>query len=264
MRRILVPNLSAILQCLKTKLIHDIKVSLWQPANAVGTKCHIFQKNECWISLQHLWKTISVQTSLYDHNLAVHTEVESPCNLCDRSFKSKKKLRYHITSTHAEKEAFNCDIKSDGVQCIYYSTTNSNLRAHKNRVHEKPINTNLAKHVCNLCDYKTTKKFNLDKHGESCQKSLELNSIDHTCDLGQKTFPSKKSLNRHSKLHNKSKSETPSSAASCVVCKKTFVNMWNMGKHKQKEHHGTPKQLSLEINTCIYYDSWYQHKNKST
>ena len=143
MRRILVPKLSAILQCLKTKLIHDIKVSLWQAANAVGTKCHIFQKNECWISLQHLWKTISVQTSLYDHNLAVHTEVESPCNLCDRSFKSKKKLRHHITSKHAEKEAFICDIKSDGVQCIYYSTTNSNLRAHKKRVHEIPISQNM-------------------------------------------------------------------------------------------------------------------------
>ena len=89
-------------------------------------------------------KQFSSETLLNDHNRDVHTTVESPCNLCDKSFRSKKKLRYHMTSTHAEKEAFQCDIKSDGIQCIYYSTTNSNLRAHKKRVHdEKPTNANL-------------------------------------------------------------------------------------------------------------------------
>ena len=124
----------------------------------------------------------------------------------DKSLRSKKKLRYHITSTHAEKEAFQCDIKSVGIQCTYNSTTNSNLRAHKKRVHEeKPANTKLAKHVCALCGYTTAKKFNLDKHGESCGKTLEPNSIDHSCKLCHKTFATKKSLNRHSKLHNSKK-----------------------------------------------------------
>ena len=136
-------------------------------------------------------KLFTVETSLKDHNRAVHTEVESPCSLCDKSFRSKKALRYHIKSTHAEKETFNCEIKSDGIQCIYYSVTNSNLRAHKKRVHEKPINTNLAKYVCGMCGYQATKKFNLDKHGESCGKLLELNSIDHSCNFCQK-FPTKK------------------------------------------------------------------------
>ena len=101
-------------------------------------------------------KQSSSETLFNDHNCDVHTQVESPCNLCDKSFRRKKKLRYHITSTHAEKEAFQCDIKSDGIQCIYYATTNSNLRAHKKRVHdEKPTNANLAKHVCGLCDFTT-------------------------------------------------------------------------------------------------------------
>ena len=95
-------------------------------------------------------KLFSVETNLNDHNCDVHTEVESPCNLCDKSFKSKKKLRYHTISTHVEKETFNCDIKSDGIQCINFSTTNSNLRAHKKRVHVKPIKANLPMHVCGL------------------------------------------------------------------------------------------------------------------
>ena len=57
MRRILVPYLSAIFPCLKTKFVHDITISLWQPAKLVATKRQTFQKNECWICLQHVWKT---------------------------------------------------------------------------------------------------------------------------------------------------------------------------------------------------------------
>ena len=118
-------------------------------------------------------------------------------------------------------------------------------------MHEKPINANLPIHVCGSCDYKTTNKFNLDKPSESCQKSLEPNSSDHPCDLCQKTFSSKKSLNRHSKLHNKSKSETPSSAASCMVCKKTFLNIWNVERHQKKEHGLTEKGNVVENSAGI-------------
>ena len=169
-------------------------------------------------------KQFSSETLLNDHNRDVHTQVESPCNLCDKSFRSKKKLRYHMTSTHAEKEAFQCDIKSDGIQCIYYSTTNSNLRAHKKRVHdEKPTNANLAKHVCDLCDFRTNTKFNLDRHSEKCK----ILDPSHSCNLCNKTFSTKKNLTRHTKLHNRSNNDKPISDVSCVVCKKTFVNTWN-------------------------------------
>ena len=169
-------------------------------------------------------KQFSSETLLNDHNRDVHTQVESPCNLCDKSFRSKKKLRYHITSTHAEKEAFQCDIKSDGIQCIYYATTNSNLRAHKKRVHdEKPTNANLAKHVCDLCDFRTNTKFNLDRHSEKCK----ILDPSHSCNLCNKTFSTKKNLTRHTKLHNRTNNDKPISDVSCVVCKKTFVNTWN-------------------------------------
>ena len=50
-------------------------------------------------------KQFSIETLLNDHNRDVHTQVEPPFNLCDKPFRSKKKLRYHIISTHAEKEA---------------------------------------------------------------------------------------------------------------------------------------------------------------
>ena len=196
-------------------------------------------------------KQFLVKNGLYDHNWAVHTEVESPCNVCDKTFRSKTKLAYHIKTTLAEKESFNCDIKSGEIQCIFYTTTKSNLRAHKKRVHEKTNDVIPPKLVCGLCGYRTNNKFNLDRHSDKCKKSLDQNPIDHSCNFCQKKFSSKKILTRHAKLHNRASNDKPSSEASCVVCKKTFVNTWNMERHTLKDHGLTEKGNVIENSAGI-------------
>ena len=45
--------------------------------------------------------------------------------------------------------------------------------------------------------------------------------------------------------------DTPISAASCVVCKKTFVNKWNMERHTQKDHGLTEKGNVIENSAGI-------------
>ena len=128
--------------------------------------------------------------------IVMSTHKLNPLAICVTSLSGAKiKLRYHITSSHAEKEAFQCDIKSVGIQCT------------------------ILRKTC-LCGYTTAKEFKLDKHGESCGKTLDPNSIDH-CKLCHKTFLTKKSLNRHSRLYNnKNKSDTESRSSLCVVSKK--------------------------------------------
>ena len=37
-------------------------------------------------------------------------------------------------------------------------------------------------------------------------------------------------------MHNRTNNVKPSSHVSCVVCKKTFVNTWNMERHTMKDH----------------------------
>ena len=59
-------------------------------------------------------KQFMAKNALYDHNWGVHTdlEVESLCNDCDKIFRNKTKLAYHIRVTHREKDSFYCDVKS--------------------------------------------------------------------------------------------------------------------------------------------------------
>ena len=116
MRKILASNFQAIFRFLKIKSDSNngpVCVS-WSP-NKQQNDTYFF-KMIGEIVFSFCDEQFSTDTLLNDRNHDVHTQVESPCNLCDKSFRSKKKLRYHITSTHAEKEAFQCDIKSVGIQ----------------------------------------------------------------------------------------------------------------------------------------------------
>ena len=47
------------------------------------------------------------------------------------------------------------------------------------------------------------------------------------------------------------KCDTPISAASCVVGKKTFVNKWNMERHTKKDHGLTEKGNVIENSAGI-------------
>ena len=138
-----------------------------------------------------------------------------------------------------------------GSKAFFFFTTNSNLRAHKKRVHEKTNDVIPPKLVCGLCGYRTNNKFNLDRHSDKCKKSLDQNPIDHSCNFCQKKFSSKKILTRHAKLHNRASNEKTSSEASCVVCKKTFVNTWNMERHTLKDHGLTEKGDVIENSVGI-------------
>ena len=179
-------------------------------------------------------KQFIAKRALYLHMRGVHTEVEVPCNDCDKIFKSKTKLEYHTRATHQEKNSFYCDVKVGDTRCIYYSATKSNLRAHKKRMHEKTL-PNPPELVCGSCDYRTNRKFNLDTHSEKCKIS-DRSPINHSCNLCNKTFSTKKHLTRHKKLHDRTNNAKPISDVSCVVCKKTFVNTWNLNRHTKKDH----------------------------
>ena len=101
-----------------------------------------------------------------------------------------------------------------------------------------------------LMSFFQNSKFNLDRHSEKCNRSLNQNSTDHNCNIRSKKFSSKKILTKHTKLHNRSKCDTPISASSCVVCKKTFVNTWNMERRHTKKDHGLTEKGNVIENSA--------------
>ena len=53
------------------------------------------------------------------------------------------------------------------------------------------------------------------------------------------------------KIHNKRKTETPNCVAFCLVCKKFFVNQWNLQRHQKKEHGVTENDNDAQNRTGI-------------
>ena len=113
---------------------------------------------------------------LSSHNWAVHNTFESPCIVCDKIFTNKKHLADHMSNTYAENQRFSCDFKTGESACSYYSTTKSNLRAHRKRVHEKTISVIPPKHACGLYGYRINSKVSLSSHNKKCNRFLNQNS----------------------------------------------------------------------------------------
>ena len=123
-------------------------------------------------------KQFVTKSGLIGSNWAVHNTVESPCTGCDKIFRNKKHLadQDHMSNTHAENERFSCDLKTGESACSYYSTTKSNLRAHRKRVHEKTINVIPPNHACGLYGYRINSKVSLSSHNKKCNRFLNQNS----------------------------------------------------------------------------------------
>ena len=49
------------------------------------------------------------QITLTQHNKDVQIEVDLPCSLCDKTFRTKRHLANHKYYTHTEKESLQCD-----------------------------------------------------------------------------------------------------------------------------------------------------------
>ena len=197
-------------------------------------------------------KQFKSQKTHTQHNRDVHIEEHIPCSLCDKTFRTKKHLANHKLSKHTEKESLQCDVKSDDTECSYNTTSVGNLKAHKKRVHENTVNAIqqlLFKFACSSCDFKTGKKYNLERHSVTCKKSMESLPSENSCKQCRKAFSSQKALKRHTKVHNKG--NVPNTTVSCIVCQKTFAKSWNLKRHQQDAHGLTEKGNTVQNSAGI-------------
>ena len=101
-------------------------------------------------------KIYKTENSLKRHILDTHLEKIIKCDECEKIFSTIRQLKHHKKSVHVLK-SFKCN------QCKFRSKTNWELKRHINCVHN---GGRAILHKCNLCDYQANSS-NLKAHKES-------------------------------------------------------------------------------------------------
>ncbi|XP_050076252.1 transcription factor grauzone-like [Anopheles maculipalpis] len=139
------------------------------------------------------------------------------CELCDRTFKSKRYQLQHVAEQHAdeqESKPFRCE------QCEKTFHTKRQRDAHR-IAHEVT--------VCKLCG-KTVNIRYLKKH---IAQIHDAPSLAFMCDLCGKNFSSSLVLDRHIKQHQ---GIDTIEIVQCARCGKKLRGKYNMQKHMQRMH----------------------------
>ncbi|XP_063852612.1 oocyte zinc finger protein XlCOF6.1-like isoform X1 [Scylla paramamosain] len=162
-------------------------------------------------------------------------EAKFECQLCDKTFKCNKGLRYH-TLTHNGVKNYECDL------CGKKFTTKSQLTIHI------LTHTGVRNHECKECGKKFTTRSHLTRHilihtgarnyeCEECEKKfitkcdLTRHTLTHSgvrnyeCEECGKRFPTIAVLNRHAFRH------TGLREFKCDVCGKCFKTKPDIAKH---------------------------------
>ncbi|XP_069588832.1 zinc finger protein 142 [Ranitomeya imitator] len=145
------------------------------------------------------------------------------CRYCDFSTTRRYRLEAH-ESLHTGVGRIPCG------SCSRTFGTNSKLRLHQRRVHEK-----MPTHFCKLCDYSGYSQNDVARHVASCHSGDAV----YPCSVCQASFSSEAALKQHSlrKHHEKASHE-------CSQCQFSCHSQATLRCHLQKQH------LQLECTVC--------------
>ncbi|XP_053328116.1 zinc finger protein 142 [Spea bombifrons] len=145
------------------------------------------------------------------------------CRYCDFSTTRRYRLDAH-ESLHTGVGRISCDA------CNRTFGTNSKLRLHQRRVHEKK-----PTHFCGLCDYSGYSQNDIARHVGSCHSGKPA----FPCPVCQASFSSEAALKQHSLRRHQEKA-----THACPRCPFTCHSPATLRCHLQKQH------LQLECGVC--------------
>ncbi|XP_025160444.1 zinc finger protein 2-like isoform X13 [Harpegnathos saltator] len=152
------------------------------------------------------------------------------CELCGDGFVSEQALGIHLETIHTEDVKRLEDEQLVCEHCGCSFSTMPELQEHQ-KVHMSPSETWYA---CDICDYKTTCRDNLDEHNRS-------HDFNYQCEVCGELFMNKRSSQEHQMSHAREK------PFQCDVCNATFRYHQGLRLHAklhqpdyvppQKKHH---------------------------
>ncbi|KAM8934043.1 zinc finger protein 142 [Pelodytes ibericus] len=145
------------------------------------------------------------------------------CQYCDFSTTRRYRLEAH-ESLHTGVGRISCST------CSRTFGTNSKLRLHQRRVHEKK-----PTHFCSLCDYSGYSQNDIARHMRSCHSG----ELAFACSICQASFSSEAALKQHSLRKHQEKA-----THECPQCPFTCHSKATLRCHLQRHH------LQLECSIC--------------
>ena len=199
-------SLKSHMESIHDKILHNCDQCEFKATRKENVTRHIrfVHEHSIRFNCDHCDKYYSVKSELKYHIRSAHERVKGlpglpkvKCPECERYF-FKKSLKSHIMAIH-EKVRYNCPIAN----CTFSSTTKSNLRSHKNGIHEGIKRCQILG-----CDYVSTNHKNFDLHKKSHnhdgKKTVEGTEFEYStffctqCDFHTTT---KSYLRSHVKTH---------------------------------------------------------------
>ena len=127
--------------------------------------------------------------------------------------------------------------------CSYSTTIKKNLRAHKERVHDK-----IKKFACDDCDYAVHAQSDLKKHIEGVHRHIRDR---HACVECGHVLSRKDSLRQHlATVHNHE-----GHLLKCGSCPYTTANKKNLRHHKERVHDKIKKYACEECDYAVHAKS---------
>lgn len=161
------------------------------------------------------WKEFDTKVLLKAHQKAAHGGCSYGCDVCGKMFSSKRYIKVHILTKHAEVKAFLCHSCGEGFP------VQSSLKAHVLRKHVK------RGYDCPSCDKKFVTATSLKDHIGARHTHERL----YKCEVQgcNKTFGWPSAFKSHKRVHAEDKYE-------CSICLKQFSFKGNLQNHLKTIH----------------------------
>jgi KRAB domain-containing zinc finger protein len=165
----------------------------------------------------------SQQSDLNKHVNTAHKKnlTRYSCDLCDYSSCNRCNLEKHSKAVHLGP----LGRKSSSVTIV---TRLSHRKAISNVLcHVNTVNKKLTRYSCDLCDYSSYHRSDLEAHS----KAVHLGKKDFKCDICDKSFSWKSSITGHiNRIHKNLKNYT------CELCNYTSYSNYDLKKHLIVQH----------------------------
>jgi len=205
-------------------------------------KDHLSRSYKCEICQRYF----DTENGLNVHNSTKHNELDDPngrfifeagmfwCRVCNKQYKRKDKVLYHLKSSHKLGAKFTCEYCN---KLYYYENElRKHLRTHKQ---EKEF-------FCEQCGEGFVWKDTLIRHRHQKHLSQEEREVlnetlkKHMCDLCGQAFKFQCLLREHMESHSIIKKYN------CEVCGKTFRTKKMMLSHRRSIHLDTPQKKKVK------------------